>query len=316
MRSLAGRAGRDRVNGLAGPFAPVTLRFHVGRDARQVRPAFRCALAGMVRSVKEKETTMATLANRNPAQQQAPVSARIRSRRDRSQCIILDDRTTFMRRLGMEGFTRLDLAVWGRATADLTPDEIIRRLAAEAQEAVANWALLSIDLDPATDPEHAVFQRVSAEIPVSLKLFDAFFNGRAGYRAQYAVSKQAGERFNRSAIQMLAPILGPLEHLYVGGFSRSFCDTSLDGPYTKLWFPRSITDPVAKSYLLSLPEDICVAKWQSAWRMDEPPRKGLLAPISDPPAILLNGTFFRPGNSEPWNQKPLRSDELHNEGWT
>jgi hypothetical protein len=214
-------------------------------------------------------------------------------------------------------FTEMPIADWGyRASQELSPIEILKRLAAEILRAIDNWGLASVDLEQASDAAHSGFQRVNAQIPVSADLFDAFFNGQSGYRAQYAISVAEGERFNRSAIDLLAPILVPLEDRYFGDFDRDFCARSIGSLHTKLWFPKSISDPIREGYLATLPEEISVSRWRRWWEHRSPPRKGLLAPNFEEPAVLLNGTFIRPVDGAIWDQKPGRSVELHERGWT
>ncbi len=47
----------------------------------------------------------------------------------------------------------------------------------------------------------------------------------------------------------------------------------------------------------------------------EKPRKGLLAPIPESLSVLLNGTFVDEAGT-PYEQKPHRSKQICDSGWT
>ena len=185
----------------------------------------------------------------------------------------------------------------------------------ETRKAVSDYTFLGISIDPATDPDHQDFKRITAEIPVSRQFFDAFLSGRGGYRAQYALGVEPGERFNRVAADALAGVLIPLEKYYLGDLDRALCERSFNGPHTKLWFPKEVSAVEHADYLSDLPETICWAPWTTYWAKKTPPRKGLLAPQPEATSILINGTFVESVGWNFWNQKPGRSQELNDSGW-
>lgn len=211
-------------------------------------------------------------------------------------------------------FRQIAVADWGYAPADCTPIELISSLATELERAVGEYTFVGLECDAANNQPG--FGRVSADIPVSAPLFDAFFNGPGGYRAQYAIGERTGEAFNQSILLAITPILASLPPTYLQGMDRAFCERSLAGSHTKVWFPKEITSVEYQEELESLQEVICWSPWLQWWAGKEVPRKGLLAPQPERTAILLNGTFVGGANDTEWDQKPYRSSDLHARGWT
>jgi len=140
-------------------------------------------------------------------------------------------------------------------------------------------------------------------------------NGCNGYRAHYAVSEEMGEEFNRRLVNSVVPLLIQAAHLYEDKFDKLFCETSLRGPHTKLWFSTEVSDKSADSWLINLSEDIIFPRWVDYWRDCYKPWKGLLAPIPESPEVLLNGSFVN-DQGEYFDQKPGRSYDLYEHGWT
>jgi hypothetical protein len=140
-------------------------------------------------------------------------------------------------------------------------------------------------------------------------------NGPMGYRAHYAMSIEAGETFNRELLSGVVPGLVKAEELYRDLFTPAHCADSLRGPFSKLWFPKQFTDPSVPFSYARWPEVISIPSWCAYWRKRPKPWKGLLAPIPEEPAVLLNGTFVARG-ADPYEQKPFRSRQLYDLGWT
>jgi len=202
--------------------------------------------------------------------------------------------------------------VWAYVCEFASPKEIVERFVAATEEAVANFGCLPAK-DPCNDrPGHS---RVSVTVPLGRVLFDQLMNGPMGYRAHYALSVEAGEAFNRELVSGVVPQLVKAEHLYCDQFSLGDFADSLGGPYSKLWFPKQFTDPSVSFSYAKWPEVICIPRWCTYWRELPTPRKGLLAPIPEEPAVLLNGTFVALG-AEPYEQKPFRSCQVYETGWT
>ena len=204
-------------------------------------------------------------------------------------------------------------SVWGYRATAISPASLVERVAAETERAVDEYAVLPEGPDPCN--ESPGYERVSAVIPLTAKLFGQLMNGRTGYRAHYSVSVAAGERFNRVLVEQLAPIIVRATQRYRDKFSTELCAASLLGPHSKFWFTRQLTDPSAQAQLLQQPEVIRVPRWSEYWRTRPQPRKGLLAPTPEPCAVLLNGSFVNVAGRY-YEQKPGRSKELFKCGWT
>lgn len=214
----------------------------------------------------------------------------------------------------MTKFVEINQSSWSYVSSvALSPLDIVERLAWEVTQGIADYSILSIDSEHSNELEG--FQRVSVELAVSVELFDAFFNSRTGYRAQYYHSEATGEAYNKIIVDRIAPLL-IASKLHAKDVTYEFCEKSLYGPYTKLWFPKEVTSPSYEQHLLLLPEAIKAKRWYDFWAEKNVPRKGLLAPKPQTSSILLNGTFMRFHDWQAWNQKPNRSTEIHLQGWT
>lgn len=181
------------------------------------------------------------------------------------------------------------------------------------EAALGDYSALPDEREPCRDAKG--YFRTSVEIPLSTILADQLMNGPTGYRAHYSVSVEAGERFNRKLVEAVAPLVIEAEDLYRDRFDRRFCRRSLLGPFSKFWYPKQLTDPNAQPHLLTLDEVLLHPRWVNYWRMRLKPHKGLLAPISEPCSILLNGTFVS-GDGKVYEQKPSRLQQLFESGWT
>jgi hypothetical protein len=95
---------------------------------------------------------------------------------------------------------------------------------------------LTLDWKPVKDhPSYGSYCRLEAQIRLSEASFDQFFNGRAGYRAQYYLSPEEGILFNRETLSRLTPVLR-------GAYERSSVDApweslqmSIEAPHSKIW---------------------------------------------------------------------------------
>lgn len=215
----------------------------------------------------------------------------------------------------MQLFQEVDPLIWGYDTREpLTPLEILDLLKQEVREGIARYDILAVEREEAR--KHPGLFRVSTELLVSADLFEQFFGSPAGYRAQYFFGEAEGRAYNRLACAIVAEILLENPALFTEGVTHELCARSLNGPHTKLWFSREITSPDYAERLAKLPELIIADRWVRHWRAKPVPRKGLLVPVPERPAMRLNGTFVRPGDWCVWDQKPERSRELFETGWT
>jgi hypothetical protein len=213
-------------------------------------------------------------------------------------------------------FVTIDQAEWGHRTqGEIDPVTLIDAVHQEIDQ-LANQRQYEISAHKQQANDNPGYERIWIDFPVRPTLFDQFFNGRSGYRAQHYASPQNGEAFNRLLLETIAPSLLEISRKE---FTPEFFRQSLLGAYTKFCFPKTLTDQANNPFLARLRESIAVPKWRKYWEPKAPPRKGLLAPLQDPEgecSILINGTFIDPKTGDEWEQKPFRSQQLHDEGWT
>jgi hypothetical protein len=202
---------------------------------------------------------------------------------------------------------------WGHVSKRTRPSAIASAMQKETERALQTFDVLPDG--PIRCNNRDGFTRVAVAIPLSRDLFDQLMNSESGYRAHYAASIECGEAFNQALIDAVAPLIIQAEHLYVDRFDRAYCEKSLLGSFSKFWYPKSLSDKSAESHLLRFKEELLVPAWRDHWNGKPRPRKGLLAPMPDEPAVLLNGTFVNEAGHE-YEQKPGRSLQLHAEGWT
>lgn len=207
-------------------------------------------------------------------------------------------------------------ADWGYALPLMSPDELLVQLDREVARAIAEFQFVAVEHEDAGQAPEPGYERVYADIPVSAAFFDQFFNSRTGYKAHYYRSVHAGEAFNDRAVAIVVGHI--LEHpeLMCDGVTQDLLEASLRGAHTKIWFPKFVTSPDYNEVLLTLPEEIRAQRWVAYWQTRPRPHKGLLVPSPDAPGILLNGTFVRMSDGKVWNQKPDRSADISDRGWT
>ncbi len=204
---------------------------------------------------------------------------------------------------------------WGHGSP-IKKSDLIAELRTEVKTAVGTFAFDALNDEISTDAEHPNFVRVVGSIPVSMRFFDAFFHGPSGYRAEYAKSVQAGERFNIAVVTEICQVIRTNGNRYVGNRSSEIVAASLRGPYSKVWLPKGMTDPAESGWDNSEISSIRWSPWVNHWSGKAAPHKGILAYTPARPEILLNGTFVHELTVQPWNQKPSRSREIHETGWT
>ena len=210
-------------------------------------------------------------------------------------------------------FMMYDANEWGYESYRTTPKQIVDNLIKQLKFAQSKYEALPEGPEQYGNTE---YYRVFVNIGVSDELYDQFFNSRAGYRAQYCISKENGEAFNKYLVNKIAPIIIESSELYKGNFDPTFCQMSLCGEYSKFWFAKDVTDPLMENYLNGLEEVITAGRWKKYWKSQTKPWKGLLAPNPKEKNILFNGTFVKRTVRCRINSKPNRSNEIFESGWT
>ena len=150
-------------------------------------------------------------------------------------------------------------------------------------------------------------RRVEFLILVQKDTYDAFFNAPVGYRGQYAISVESGDRANRH-------LLCAAEDLLVGYYLASGfgCDVdaveaSLRGAGAKIWIDETEVEPqMGRSEAEIVYEP---------WRKASENGAGLLAPVGQ--RLEIKGAWIDANNQVHMDpRKSTRSEEIHTVGFT
>jgi hypothetical protein len=162
-----------------------------------------------------------------------------------------------------------------------TPDALLAELLSEASEA-AQTGRIRLVWQPSTVAPG--FFRVEAVIPLSEEIFDQFFNGRSGYRAQYYLSPEEGVLYNRDLLQGLKAALSAAYAQQPMPVGRDFVLTSVDGPHSKVWVYGE------QSAFNTAPENsLNPPRW-----VENQGRLGRRAPLPHHLSLELKGVFIHP----------------------
>ena len=162
-----------------------------------------------------------------------------------------------------------------------TPEALLLEVVREANEAAHSGLVPLIWQESTVAPG---FFRIEAIIPLSEHVFDQFFNGRSGYRAQYYLSPEEGVLYNRNVVHGLKE---PLRVAYAQQPLQVGLDlalTSVDCPHSKVWVSGN---PSAFS---TAPENsLNPDRW-----VKNNARLGRRAPLAHNPSLELKGAFIHP----------------------
>jgi hypothetical protein len=157
------------------------------------------------------------------------------------------------------------------------------------------------------------FFRIEAAIPISKESFDPLFNGRSGYRAQYYLSPEKGERFNRAIIDGLGSAIREafLKQPHRLPIEWNTIELSRKGCQSKIWIAGDWAPFVC------LPNVLHPPRWAAYWETSADESVGLRAPLPEEPALDLKGTFVNPDTGEVWlnPKKKCRADDIFQTGW-
>lgn len=184
-----------------------------------------------------------------------------------------------------------------------TPDALLAELLSEASEAVR---AKRICLCWQPSEEAPGFFRVVAQIPLSERTFDQFFNGRSGYRAQYYLSPEEGVLYNLDVLQGLKPALSSAYAQQPLPVALDLVMTSVDGPHSKVWAYGERVFAEAAEDSLNPP------RW-----VENKARLGRRAPLPDHLLLDLKGAFIHPsGRLFVDELKVDRACDLFRKGYT
>jgi hypothetical protein len=216
-----------------------------------------------------------------------------------------------MRMVPQEEWPLSDLVELERRTRLLNPFSPENLLAAAFREAEdsARQDLVTLDWQETTDPEAPRgFFRLVAQIPASETIFDQLFNGRSGYRAQFYLSPQEGEAFNRAIVDGLRGAVAIAFTRRPLDVSLQLIEQSLSGPYSKIWvFKDKQAFNKAQADTLNPP------RW-----VQNSAHLGRRLPLPSHLGVDLKGTFINPTSGEKWvrEYKRNRCDDLYRRGYS
>jgi hypothetical protein len=183
----------------------------------------------------------------------------------------------------------------GRAARLLEPpsgEELIIAVAAEALQAAiqgrSSWRWQDGDLMGGCG-------RAIASFPLNADTFDALFNGRSGYRAQYYLSCQEGSNFNAMLIgALLKPLRGACDRAPAG--QATLLQHSFGGPFSKIWVLGD-----SAPFCAAREGEFRPRRWvdsSSLW---------MRAPRPDRPGIEVKGTWVLNSDHQ-YREDPLKAD--------
>ncbi len=162
-----------------------------------------------------------------------------------------------------------------------SPAELLESLAQEASRASTNN---QIGLDWQEACESRGYFRLVAQIPLSEVLFDQFFNGRSGYRAQFYLSPEEGVLFNRDVLDVLTPPLVDTYRKKPLAVPIERIQDSLSGPHAKVWIYKE-----QEAFEEALPETLNPPRWVESNAV-----MGRRAPLPYHRSIDIKGAFLKP----------------------
>lgn len=161
--------------------------------------------------------------------------------------------------------------------------------------------------------KHPGQARVSGVFRCPEDVFDQFFNGRTGYRAQYYLGPDVGEAYNRKVLDRLEPIVRCVCVKTTTRLVPAVADReSLRAPGAKVWFRERRDHYLGDSLIRP-------ARWVEHWeaRSKEFPM-GLIPAPREFPWVEVKGGWVHASDGYPpaGTMKPDRAISLHNSGWT
>ena len=161
--------------------------------------------------------------------------------------------------------------------------------------------------EEARSPHLSGTKRARFILSVQPELYDQFFNGPTGYRAQYAMSIEAGEQANARAINVLTPVLE--QYLVrVAPDEQDWAMSSVALSQSKIWIAES--EPSAEMALHAEDGVLMFPRW----RAQAQDRRGHAAPIGS--VLEVKGGWMAPYGSEVIDpSKSCRAINIHRFGY-
>ncbi len=188
-----------------------------------------------------------------------------------------------------------------------SPDALLEQLCSEALER-ARAGDIVLNWDPGVNEAAKGFFQVTTRIRLSEIVFDQFFNGRSGYRAQYYLSPEEGVLFNREVLQRLRQSV-------IQAYGRKAIEptldlvlASIDAPHAKVWVhgEKAAFDEAA-------PNTVNPERWVANNAI-----AGRKAPLPAHLTLDVKGAFIHPGSGMVWVD-PMKEDracDLYRKGYT
>lgn len=177
-------------------------------------------------------------------------------------------------------------------------EDLIATIAREAMEHARHpqsfW-----ECEPGKDMKDC--SRAHAVVPLRPEMFDALFNGRSGYRAQYHLSEEEGREYNALLVGALIPAIQRIYDHRTGRPDWSELKHSLAGPWSKIWVFGD-----SGPFKDAADGDFLPRRWadraaRSVW---------IRAPLPADPALDVKGTWVS-SLDHLYKQDPCKADRDH-----
>jgi hypothetical protein len=202
----------------------------------------------------------------------------------------------------------LGRAIERRHSRLLHPPPADALLREASEEAAIASAAKSIRLEWEPSAEAPGFFRVVTQIALGERIFDQFFNGRSGYRAQYYLSPEEGVLYNRDVLQNLRPALILAYSQSPLAVDLELVLRSIDGPHSKVWV---YGDQAAFN---SAPENsLSPPRW-----VKNDAHLGCRAPLPEHLLLDVKGAFIHPSSPRLFvdDLKADRACDLYRRGYS
>lgn len=209
-------------------------------------------------------------------------------------------------------FPAVDEATWG-----LSSGQALQRFEDIAASISASFRIIGHRRKASTS--HRGSYRFEATMEVPSGVATLFHSSGSGYRAQYYIGIENGEKANRYAVDAILPeLLSRIQRVRKRSCPMTFVEASLLGSQTKLWIHQGawLRQCRDADRLLFPPRWRQHAEDLQGERVRKLLRWGTLVPSTEA-RIEIKGTVVRPDGSETHRAfKSARSFEIHNYGFT